>query len=234
MKFIKSALYITGLLFIALFLFATHSKFLFSLDPGKDTELFVFFGWNAKLVIPYIFGAAFGIVTTAIIALLEKDDEYFWHFVISVALFELIGVFLYNNIELTESIWTWFASSYYAVYSALVIIGYAYIGSARDSKLNSRQGLKLTEADISNIKQGLKSYPVTGPEKVLFPNGDTIPIDNTPQNEFKAKSFDSIEERNTFIYQQHLNGLNNVQIGNIVGRDGSTVSKIVKTMKNKK
>lgn len=127
----KKLLYYTGLGLIALFLFVTHSKFLFTLDPGKESELFVFFGYDAKQIIPYIFGAAFGAVATIAIALLDKRGAMFAIFVAIIAILELIGVFLYNNTEIAEGLWTWFASSYYAIYTAVIIAGYAYISDAR-------------------------------------------------------------------------------------------------------
>ena len=123
----KKALYIIGLLFIALFLFITHSKFLHALDPGKDSKLFIVLGIDLKDYIPYIFGAAFGIVTTIIIALLNRTDKLFWLFVILTAILETLCVFLYNNTELTEKVWKWISAIYYGLYSGFIIIMYAYI-----------------------------------------------------------------------------------------------------------
>jgi len=123
----KKTIYYTGLIFIAIFLFATHSKFLFILEPEKEIALFSFFGIDFKKYIPYIFGAAFGIVTAILIGLMQKNDKLFWHFAITIAVFEMIGIFLYNNTEIVKNIWKWFASSYYALYSGFIVFMYAYI-----------------------------------------------------------------------------------------------------------
>jgi hypothetical protein len=85
----KKFLYYFGLICIAIFLFVTHSKFLHSLDPGKESKLFIFFKVDYKIYIPYVFGAAFGIVTTIIIALIDRKDRYFWLFAFIVAGFDL-------------------------------------------------------------------------------------------------------------------------------------------------
>lgn len=150
----KKIIYYTGLIFIAIFLFATHSKFLFILEPEKDIALFSFFGIDFKEVIPYIFGAAFGIVTAILIRLIQKDDKLFWYFAISVAVFEMIGIFLYNNTEIVKHTWKWFASIYYALYSGFIVFMYSYISHSDKKEESENMQKTLSKIGVESCKAG--------------------------------------------------------------------------------
>lgn len=144
MNIIKKAIYLIGLLFIALFLTITHTKFLDSIDPGKDSDLFIILNYDFKIVNPYIFGACFGIVTTAIIALIDKKDRMFWYFAIAVAAFEMIGVFLFNNTELLEQVWRFSASVYYGLYAGFIIVMYAYVKHEAKEEITTKPEKPIT------------------------------------------------------------------------------------------
>lgn len=123
----KKILYYFGLACIAVFLFTIHAKYLYRLIPSNETDLFVFFDINLKVYLPYVWGAAFGVVTAIILSLLDRSDSKFWLFVFCVAFLEFLGVWLYNQTELKEN-WFWTMSSlYYGIYSGFIIIIYAYI-----------------------------------------------------------------------------------------------------------
>lgn len=152
----KKALYYFGLFCIAIFLFATHSKFLYYLDPGKESKLFIFFGYDLKTYMYYVFGAAFGIVTTIIIALMKRSDRLFWPFAIIVSLLEFAGVFLYNNTEILDNIWNMFAALYYGLYALFLVLMYAYIElDSHRKELDSQQFApheKESEKDTNEVE----------------------------------------------------------------------------------
>lgn len=132
----KNLFYYFGLICIAIFLFTIHAKYLHFLIPGNDVKLFKFSGFDLKIYLPYIWGAAFGIVTTIILHYLDKSDSHYWHFIFAVALLEFLGVFLFNNTEIKENWFRMFSSVYYGSYTAFIIIVYSYI---KDINANGMQ-----------------------------------------------------------------------------------------------
>jgi len=228
----KKVLYVIGLIFIALFLFITHSKFLHSLDPGKDSKLFILFGYDLKLLVPYLFGAAFGIVTTIIIALLDRKDRLFWLFVILTAILETIGVFLYNNTELIENVWKWFASVYYGLYSGFIIIMYAYIKlkdenkgfvlSEKEKNLYSKQSIKDSESFGESIIRNLSTID-------LFIKDES---DNINYEPIKPDDLFSIEERNKRIIKLSQEGKSAKEISQMFSLHIASVYRIINSNKN--
>ena len=129
----KNILYYIGLIFLAIFLFTIHAKYLHFLIPKEENELFIFLGIDLKVYLPYIWGMAFGIITAIILHYLNNSHRLFWPFVIVFALLELTGVFLFNNTEIKENYFRIFSSIYYGIYTGFIIIVYAYIKNLQDN-----------------------------------------------------------------------------------------------------
>jgi hypothetical protein len=146
----KKLLYYIGLAFIATFLFCTHSKQLNALEGWKETELFNFAFFDFRQYLHYIYAAAFAITTVNIMALLDKKDKLFWVFVVTIGVAEFIVVQLFNNTEIKESWWRIFSSFYYAAYTLMIIVMYAYIG--KNEKKRNRRQRKVAEPAIKPQK----------------------------------------------------------------------------------
>lgn len=130
-KGFKRLIYLFGIVCIAAWLFTIHSSFAYSLSPLTKNNFFdnLFVmenGFDLKIYIPYLWGAAFSIAITAIITLLKRSDKYFFTFAFTVAALELIGVTLFNY-PVHNGLWQALAGIFYGAYAFFLTLFYFYI-----------------------------------------------------------------------------------------------------------
>lgn len=153
----KKTLYYFGLICIAIFIFSIHAKYLHFLVPGSESDLFVFFGIDFKIYLPYVWGFAFGVVTAIIISLLQRSDSLFWLFVFAVAILEFIGVFLFSNTEIDEKHFKVYSSIYYGIYTGFIVLMYAYI-KPKQENLHENANENLRKNKNKNAKGNMPIY----------------------------------------------------------------------------
>jgi transcriptional regulator len=152
----RRLLYYAGLTFITAWLFSIHTAFSYALNPISGNvfyeNLFMVNGFDFKVFIPYIWGGTFSFAISAIIALLNKRDKYFWVFSSIVAGLELTGIALLNQPSHTGW-WIAVSSVYYGIYTLVLITFYFYV------KPKSRKDLKDAEREI-DLEQYVKKDEV--------------------------------------------------------------------------
>jgi hypothetical protein len=211
-------MYLFGLLCIAFFLFVIHSKFLHDIDPQKNSDLFIFFGYDFKQLIPYIFGAAFAIVTTIIIALIDRKQRLFYYFAIIAAAFEMLGIFLYHNTELSDRFFISMSSGYYALYTGFIIFMYAYISQGNINEIEKE--LKLIEENKPAIEEEKINIEV----KELIIEEDEVNKDQV-EKKLKPEYIEAIK-----LLQEGMSG---VDVSTATGIHTSTISRLKKEHLNK-
>lgn len=153
----KKIIYYIGLFFLAIWLFTIHSKFAFALDPLQNNDndfyakLFILLGYDFKMVLPYVWGSTFAIATTVIVALLKKQENYFWFFAFTISSLELLGVFLFNYPE-HGYLWMKVASFYYGIYAGIMVFLYIYISYEKEEILNFATNAKTRIAKNNSAK----------------------------------------------------------------------------------
>jgi hypothetical protein len=231
----RKLLYYFGLSCIAITLFILHTAFAYSLLPlfladKYFKNLFVLQnGFDAKVYVPYIFGLTFAIAIVAIMDILQRNDAKFWKFAISVASMELIGIALLCY-PLHGDIWLAISGFYYGIYLFLAIIFYFYVKPERTEKE------VIAEPSHSELFKDAMQYNAS----------------NAMEDDLKKKIFESIERMTTKvpfakepkkntqnrdemfakIKELHLQGVQQKEIALQVGRNASTVSRIINKHKN--
>lgn len=234
----KKTLYYAGLALIAIWLFTIHAKYTSALVV-HSADLFVFGAIDLQMYIPYVWGAAFAIVTTIIIALLPRDDKAYWYFVAILAAIEVTGVFGYNNAIINiNTINANYGAIYYGVYSGFIIIAYAYISGAEKLQQDAIEQVSDEELNAMINRAFKEDELQKNRNELQVQNNETTNIASAIAQEEKRKN-DANDLQNSFdnaisgvkngmknhnkIDELIIEGYTNNQISKIIGCHATTV-----------
>lgn len=142
---------IFGKSLLAIFLFATHAKLFYWLDPDFTLGDMVYFSYlrlTEKTIQAMVFGLLFGLMTVFVLQN-RRESILFKGFVISIAILDGLAVnYLYNENFLTY----WkigFASTHYTLYTIFIILMYGF-ASRNEKKANAKNNANAQNAKGKN------------------------------------------------------------------------------------
>jgi len=139
-----------GYTLLAIFLFGTHAKLFYWLQPAFSNEIYQQFSWqvfNEQTIQAAISGLLFGLMTVYIIARKQANPLY-RIFVIAIAIFDGLVVFYLNEGDLDASYKMLFASIHYSLYTMFIILMFGY----PDKKIAIEKLVKLPARKIARKK----------------------------------------------------------------------------------
>ena len=141
-----------GLSLLAIFLFSTHAKLFYWLQPEFHNEIMQEFSWlkfNEKTLQAEISGLLFGLITVYIFAR-KNNSGIFKVFVIVVAFLDGIAVFYLNEGDILPYYKMFFASIHYAIYVIFIILMFGF-GKNKDDGISRISEKKERISRISNF-----------------------------------------------------------------------------------
>lgn len=185
MRTIENVLISLIIIFLSIHLFTIHSKLLFHLNPDNIVEYlnykFSLDLFREDLIVPTLSALSYSLITAFMLTVFVKYKNVFLVTVISFAILDAIGVFVYYNIKINEDMFIIIGAIYYSLYTMFIIISvgmyrnYIY----KDEGLNKNIDNAILENDVIQLRDNMnnimnKKYP-TLDEKVLYLYNQTEP-----------------------------------------------------------
>lgn len=173
-----------GLILLAIFLFSTHAKLFYWLQPSFAKGQMIDFSWqiwDEHTIQSMIYGALFGLMTVYIIAR-RKESPLYKYFIIAIALLDGLVVFYLYEGDIEPFFKMAFASIHYAIYTVFIILMFGFAGKqkitnganikmyldkkhisvAKAIKKDTMEvaGLSIDEGVITLLQQGLKQSEI--------------------------------------------------------------------------
>lgn len=174
-----------GYTLLAVFLFGTHAKMFYWLQPSFDSNgNFIPFSWlqvDEKILQAEISGLLFGLMTVYIIVR-KKLNPMYRIFVIAIAIFDGLVVFYLNEGDIQPATRMLLASIHYAAYTVFIILMFGYPDrkiAPEDSKLQPKIAARKVKSNARNNLQeiiALKNEGKKGSEiaKILGISESTV------------------------------------------------------------
>ena len=156
------------ILFLSLHLFTVHSKLLFHINPDNLVEDLTYkFNktlFSQELIVSTIGSIAYSLITALILTIFVRYKKVFIISVISFALLDGIGVFVYYNVTIGQELFLITGAIYYAIYTSSIIVSlglFRYLGYSSiqentntfDYNLNK----SILEDDIMELRETLEN-----------------------------------------------------------------------------
>ena len=158
MKRLEDILIAVIIIFLSIHLFTLHSKLLFHLNPDKTIEL-LNYSFSAKLfnsdmIVSTLSAIAYSLITALILAIFVKFKRVFLLSVISFAILDGIGVFVYYNIGISDDTFIIIGAVYYALYTIFIIVSLGTFRNLayKDIELNNKVDDAIQETDVIQIR----------------------------------------------------------------------------------
>ena len=159
----KSELILIGLviLFLTIHLFTIHSKLLFHINPDNIvdslTYKFTLELFSQNMIVSTLSALAYSLITALILTVFVKFRSVFLISVISFAVLDGIGVFIYYNVGIKENLFIISGAIYYALYTIFIIISLGLYRNMiyKDIDLNERIEKGINETDVIHLRNKL-------------------------------------------------------------------------------
>lgn len=151
------------IIFLSIHLFITHSKLLFHLNPDNTIEYlnytFSFDLFSQDLIVPTLSALAYSLITALILTIFVKYKSVFLISVISFAILDGLGVFVYYNVSIQKNLFIIIGSAYYALYTIFIIVSLGMFRNLiyKDEKLNNKIDNAIIESDVMQLRDNVNN-----------------------------------------------------------------------------
>jgi predicted XRE-type DNA-binding protein len=178
MKKLEPVLLFAIVLFLSIHLFTIHSKLLFHLNPDKVVEYleyrFSIDLFNQSMIVSTLSAIAYSFITAFILFIFVKYRKVFLLSVISFAILDGVGVFIYYNASIQDDNFVIFGSIYYSLYTLFIVLS---VGLYRNMNYSEHEYITgpdnniknlsdaISESDVMNLRQEMQNIHMTSDQK---------------------------------------------------------------------
>lgn len=174
----KSELFLVGLviIFLSIHLFTVHSKLLFHLNPDNTVEYlnykFSIDLFKQNMIVPTLSAIAYSLITALILSIFVKFRSVFLMSVISFAILDGAGVFIYYNVGINKQLFILMGSVYYSFYTIFIIISLGLFRnlSYKNSAFEKRIDNAIIEEDVIQLRETMNN--IANIENIKYPTLD--------------------------------------------------------------
>lgn len=153
----KNLPYLLASVFLSVHLYSVHTKLLYHLNP--DAESIGYFSYQSldeNSITAMIFAVTYSAMT--VIALFKAVNlmKFFWFTISFFALLDGLGIFVYYNVNRSESFFI-MSALYYSIYTMFIIIALAYI---KKYERSGQPKLTLEEKIMKLDEEGMKGNKI--------------------------------------------------------------------------
>ena len=148
------------IIFLSIHLFTIHSKLLFHINPDKIiselTYKFSMYLFSEGLIVSTLSALGYSLITAFILTIFVKYKDVFLISVISFAILDGLGVFIYYNVHIQQDTLTILGSIYYSIYTLFIVISVGYfrhLEYSNNDNLEYRVDQAIQETDIMNMRE---------------------------------------------------------------------------------